>query len=84
MCSKKDNEKGSFSYILLYSLFPQEALLSIVGGAMLIGIGVITLDSYDHPQLGSPFGKALAGSCFAAGGLFALNLLFVLKAVREH
>ena len=51
---------------------------------MLIGVGVATLDSYDHPELGSPAGKTLAGLCMTAGGLFILNLLFVLKAIREH
>ena len=51
---------------------------------MLIAVGVVTLDSYDHPELGSPAGKTLAGLCMAAGGLFAVNLVFVLKAVREH
>ncbi len=62
----------------------QEALLSVAGAAMLIGVGVATLDSYDHPELGSPAGKTLAGLCMSGGGLFIVNLLFVLKAIREH
>ncbi len=59
-------------------------MLSIFGGSALIGLGVVTLDSYDHPELGSPAGKTLAGLCFTAGGLFIVNLMLVLKAVREH
>ena len=61
----------------------QEALLSVVASALLICIGVITLDSYDHPQYGSPAGKALGGLSIAAGGLFIVNLLFVFKAIRD-
>ena len=57
--------------------------MSIVGAALLILVGVITLDSYDHPELGSPAGKALGGLCITAGGLFAVNLLLVFKAIRE-
>ena len=67
----------------MFSPFFQEALLSVVGGSLLIGVGVITLDSYDHPELGSPAGKALGGLCITAGGLFAINLLFVFKAIRK-
>ena len=66
-----------------YVLF-QEALVSIVGSPLLIGVGIITLDSYDHPKYGSPAGKTLAGLCMATGGLFAVNLLVVLKAIRDH
>ena len=62
----------------------QEALLSIVGGAMFIGVGIITLDSYDHPETGSPAGKALAGLSITAGGLFIINLFLVLLALRDH
>lgn len=58
-------------------------MLSIVGSALLIGVGVITLDSYDHPEYGSPAGKALGGLSIAAGGLFIINLIFVLKALRD-
>lgn len=72
------------AYILGGSLFVMEALLSIVGSALLICVGVITLDSYDHPQYGSPAGKALGGLSITAGGLFIINLLFVFKALREH
>ena len=57
--------------------------MSIVGAALLILVGVITLDSYDHPELGSPAGKALGGLCITAGALFAVNLLLVFKAIRE-
>lgn len=62
----------------------QEALLSVVGGSLLIGVGVITLDSYDHPELGSPAGKALGGLSIAAGALFIINLAFVLRALKDH
>ena len=55
----------------------------MVASALLICIGVITLDSYDHPQYGSPAGKALGGLSIAAGGLFIVNLLFVFKAIRD-
>lgn len=72
------------AYILGGSLFVMEALLSIVAGALLIGVGIITLDSYDHPEMGSPAGKALAGLSISAGGLFIINLFFVLLALREH
>lgn len=72
------------AYILGGSLFVMEALLSIVGAALLIGVGIITLDSYDHPKLGSPAGKALAGLSIAAGGLFIINLFLVLLALRDH
>ena len=58
--------------------------MSIVGAALLILVGVITLDSYDHPELGSPAGKALGGLCITAGALFAVNLLLVFKAIREE
>ena len=64
--------------------FFQDALLSLVGATLLILVGVITLDSYDHPELGSPAGKALGGLCITAGGLFAINLLLVFKAIREE
>ena len=70
-------------YIFL-AFFFQEALLSIVAAALLIGVGIITLDSYDHPDMGSPAGKALAGLSISAGGLFIINLFFVLLALREH
>ena len=64
-------------------VFFQEALLSIVASALLIGVGVITLDSYDHPQYGSPAGQALGGLCISGGVLFIINLFFVLKALRD-
>ena len=57
--------------------------MSIVGASLLILVGVITLDSYDHPELGSPAGKALGGLCITAGTLFAVNLLLVFKAIRD-
>ena len=84
-----DSEKSTNGFALPLSdslplCFLQEALLSIVGAALLILVGVITLDSYDHPQLGSPAGKALGGLCITAGGLFAVNLLLVFKAIREE
>ena len=41
----------------LKSSFFQEALLSLAGGSALIGVGVVTVDAYGHPQLGSPAGK---------------------------
>ena len=66
----------------LLSIF-QEALISIVGSALLIGVGIITLDAYDHPTLGSPMGQALGGLSISAGGLFIINLLFVFKAMRD-
>lgn len=72
------------AYILGGSLFVMEALLSIVAAALLIGVGIITLDSYDHPDLGSPAGKALAGLSITAGGLFIINLFLVLLALRDH
>ena len=68
------------NYVFIF----QEALLSIVAAALLIGVGIITLDSYDHPELGSPAGKALAGLSISAGGLFIINLFLVLLALREH
>lgn len=71
------------AYILGGSLFVMEALLSIVAAALLIGVGIITLDSYDHPKMGSPAGKALAGLSIAAGGLFIINLFLVLLALRD-
>ena len=58
--------------------------MCIVGCPLLMGVGIITLDAYDHPKYGSPAGKALAGLCMGAGGLFAVNLLVVLKAIRDH
>ena len=70
--------------INVLTLLFQEALLSIVAAALLIGVGIITLDSYDHPDMGSPAGKALAGLSISAGGLFIINLFFVLLALREH
>lgn len=72
------------AYILGGSLFVMEALLSIVAGALLIGVGIITLDSYDHPEMGSPAGKALAGLSITAGGLFIINLFLVLLALRDN
>lgn len=72
------------AYILGGSLFVMEALLSIVAAALLIGVGIITLDSYDHPEMGSPAGKALAGLSITAGGLFIINLFLVLLALRDH
>ena len=55
-----------------------------MAAALLIGVGIITLDSYDHPEMGSPAGKALAGLSITAGGLFIINLFLVLLALREH
>lgn len=72
------------AYILGGSLFVMEALLSIVAAALLIGVGIITLDSYDHPKMGSPAGKALAGLSITAGGLFIINLFLVLLALRDN
>ena len=62
----------------------QEALLSLVGGGLLIGVGVITLESYDHPEYGSPAGKALSGLCISCGVVFLINLLFTFQAIREQ
>ncbi|XP_040580014.1 uncharacterized protein [Lepeophtheirus salmonis] len=72
------------AYVFGGSLFVMEALLSMVGGALLIGVGIITFDSYDHPEYGSPAGKALGGLSICTGGLFMINFLFVLKTIRDH
>lgn len=72
------------AYILGGSLFVMEALLSFVAGGLLIGIGVITLDSYDHPEYGSPAGQALAGLCISAGGLFLINMVLVGCAIQQR
>lgn len=72
------------AYIFGGNLFVMEALLSIVGGALLIYVGVITLDSYDHPEYGSPAGNALGGLSISAGVLFIINLLTILVTMRDH
>ena len=59
-------------------------MLSIVGSALLIYAGVVALDSYDHPELGSPAGNALGGLSIAAGILFIVNLLTLAVTVRDH
>ena len=35
----------------------QESLLSIFGAGLFLTVGLITLDSYSHPQYGAPLGK---------------------------
>ena len=67
---------------LFWSL--QEALLSGVGSAGLIYSGVIALDVYDHPELGSPAGNALGGLSIAAGILLIINLLTLGVTLRSH
>ena len=62
----------------------QEAILSFVAGGLLICVGVFTLDSYDHPEFGSPAGQALAGLCLTAGALFFVNLILVACAIQER
>ena len=74
-------EKNDCEFLLS---FFQEAILSFVAGGLLIGVGVITLDSYDHPEYGSPAGQGLAGLCITAGGLFMINLILVACAIQER
>lgn len=62
----------------------QEALLSVVGSSLLIYSGVIALDAYDHPELGSPAGNALGGLSIAAGLLLIVNLLTLAITLRSH
>ena len=69
---------------MAFFLFRQEALLSVVGSSLLIYSGVIALDAYDHPELGSPAGKALGGLSIAAGILLVINLLTLGVTLRSH
>ena len=36
-----------------FPFFLQEALLSVVGSSLLIYSGVVALQAYDHPELGT-------------------------------
>ena len=69
---------------MAFFLFRQEALLSVVGSGLLIYSGVVALDSYDHPTLGSPAGNALGGLSIAAGILLVINLLTLAVTLRSH
>ena len=60
----------------------QEGLLSVVGSTLLIYSGVVALDAYDHPELGSPAGNALGGLSIAAGILLIINLLTLAVTLR--
>lgn len=62
----------------------QEALLSFIAAGLLITVGIVTLDSYDHPKYGSPAGQALAGLCITTGALFLINLIIVSFAIRDQ
>lgn len=72
------------AYLCGGNLFVLEALLSVVGSALLIYSGVIALDAYDHPELGSPAGNALGGLSIAAGILLIINLLTLAVTLRSH
>ena len=72
------------SPLMVFSLYLQEALLSIVGSVLLIYSGVMALDVYDHPELGSPAGNALGGLSIAAGILLVINLLTLAVTLRSH
>eukprot|EP00093_Oithona_nana_P015213 15213.XXX_1490026_1486093_1 [CDS] Oithona nana genome sequencing. len=72
------------AYLCGGNLFVLEALLSAVGSAGLIYSGVIALDVYDHPELGSPAGNALGGLSIAAGILLIINLLTLGVTLRSH
>ena len=72
------------SPLMVFSFYFQEALLSIVGSVLLIYSGVMALDVYDHPELGSPAGNALGGLSIAAGILLVINLLTLAVTLRSH
>jgi len=72
------------AYLCGGNLFVLEALLSIVGSVLLIYSGVMALDVYDHPELGSPAGNALGGLSIAAGILLVINLLTLAVTLRSH
>jgi len=71
------------AYIFDGSLFVLESLLSLVGAGLFVTVGVITLDSYSHPQYGAPAGKALAGLCFSTAAVFVLNLVAIFCTMRK-
>jgi len=71
------------TYIFDGSIFVLESLLSILGAGLFLTVGLITLDSYSHPQYGAPLGKALAGLCLATSGLFLVNLATVVCTMRK-
>jgi len=73
-----------FTYVLEGNILILEALLSSLGSGLFIAIGVITLDSYDHPKYGSPAGKALAGLCISTGIIFVINLILVFRAMKNR
>jgi len=53
------------TYLAEGNILVFELLLSLLGTILFLIVGVVTLDSYSHPEYGAPAGKALAGLCFA-------------------
>jgi len=72
------------AYLCGGNLFVLEALLSVVGSPLLIYSGVVALQAYDHPELGSPAGNAMGGLSIAAGILLVINLLTIGVTLRSH
>ena len=70
------------TYLCEGNILVFELLLSLLGAVLFLVVGLVTLDSYSHPQYGAPAGKALAGLCFGVGATLVLNTVILTCTLR--
>ena len=61
----------------------QECFVSLVGGILFMTVGVVTYNSYSHPELGAPAGRMLAGLSAGVSLLLLLNMVAVALTLRK-
>ena len=62
---------------LSYCHMFQELLASMLGAALFLCVGLVTLESYSHPEYGAPAGKVLAGLCFGVVATLVANSVLI-------